>query len=321
MSSSLNKTINIPLEQGQEYLERCLRLTAQADLEAVLDRLILGDAFEVMPLLPAGFADLVIVDPPYNISKDYHGNRFNVMSSKSYEEYTEKWINAVKPLMNKNASMYVCCDWRSSMIIGSALERHFHIRNRITWQREKGRGSRKNWKNSMEDIWFVTNSGNYTFNIESVMQRRRVIAPYHENGSPKDWEKTSDGNFRNTCPSNFWDDISVPFWSMPENTAHPAQKPEKLLAKLILASSDSEDVVLDPFGGSGSTAVTACKLGRHFVSIEQNELYCVWAQRRLELAQTDKSIQGYADGVFWERNTAARLMKTTGRSRSNSRNP
>ena len=92
---------------------------------------------------------------------------------------------------------------------------------------------------------------------------------------------------------------------MPENTPHPTQKPEKLLAKLILASSSKGDLILDPFGGSGSTAVTAKKLNRHFVSVEQNPQYCVWAQMRLERAETDPSIQGYTDGVFWERNTLA----------------
>ena len=95
---------------------------------------------------------------------------------------------------------------------------------------------------------------------------------------------------------------------MSENTAHPTQKPEKLLAKLILASSNAGDVVLDPFLGSGSTSVTAKKLGRHFIGIEQNVQYCIWAEKRLEMAEEDKTIQGYADGVFWERNTG-RLQK------------
>ena len=138
--------------------------------------------------------------------------------------------------------------------------------------------------------------------------RRRVRAPYRTDGQPKDWEETPDGRFRNTCPSNFWDDISVPYWSMPENTAHPTQKPEKLLAKLILASSDPGGIVLDPFAGSGSTAVTAKKLGRRFVAIERSEQYCAWAEKRLELAETTPAIQGYADGVFWERN-AGRLPR------------
>ena len=90
---------------------------------------------------------------------------------------------------------------------------------------------------------------------------------------------------------------------MPENTDHPTQKPEKLLAKIILASSNPGDVVFDPFLGSGSTSVTAKKLGRHYAGIEMNEQYCAWAEKRLEMAGTDKTIQGYADGVFWERNS------------------
>ena len=100
----------------------------------------------------------------------------------------------------------------------------------------------------MEDIYFATNSpSDYTFNLDAVKIRRKVIAPYRVNGKPKDWEETESGNFRNTHPSNFWDDISVPYWSMPENTAHPTQKPEKLIAKLVLASSNEGDIVFDPF--------------------------------------------------------------------------
>ena len=100
-----------------------------------------------------------------------------------------------------------------------------------------------------------------------------------------------------------------PCCTMPENTAHPTQKPEKLIAKLILASSNENDVVFDPFLGSGSTSVTAKKLGRKYVGIEVNPQYCVWAEKRLEMAETDKTIQGYTDGVFWERNTGAAQKK------------
>ena len=148
-----------------------------------------------------------------------------------------------------------------------------------------------------------------SFNIDDVKTRRKVIAPYKDDGKPKDWEETSDGKFRNTYPSNFWDDISIPYWSMPENTAHPTQKPEKLLAKLILASSNKGDFVFDPFLGSGSTSVTAKKLGRNFCGIEMNQTYCAWAEYRLEKAELDKSIQGYVDGVFWERNTNSEQKK------------
>ena len=305
MKSKRNKTIDLPLSEGGEYLERCLRVTEPQTLPQVRDRVILGDMFSVLPLLPEACADLLIVDPPYNLTKDFHGSAFSAMSNEDYAAYTERWIAAVKPLLKPTASVYVCCDWQSSPVVGLALQKHFVVRNRITWQREKGRGAKRNWKNSMEDVWFATCGEDYTFRVEDVMLRRRVIAPYRENGEPKDWEETAQGSFRNTHPSNFWDDLSVPYWSMAENTPHPTQKPEKLMAKLILASSGPDALVLDPFGGSGTAAVTAKKLGRHFITVEQNPQYCVWAQMRLERAETDRTIQGYADGVFWERNTAA----------------
>ena len=310
MRSARNKTIDLTVDEGREYLDRCVTVTAPAALDAVLDKTILGDSFAVLPLLPRESVDLLIVDPPYNLDKAFAPDAgFSRMTDEAYAAYTERWIALVKPLLKPDASVYVCCDWQSSPVIGAALGRHFTVRNRITWQREKGRGAKQNWKNALEDIWFATCGRDYTFHVDAVMQRRRVIAPYRENGAPKDWEETADGAFRNTHPSNFWDDISVPYWSMAENTAHPAQKPEKLLAKLILASSDPGAVVLDPFAGSGSTAVTAKKLSRHYIGVEQNAQFCVWAELRLERAGTDRTIQGYADGVFWERNTAAMQKK------------
>lgn len=312
MKAERNKTIDFTLEEGQHYFERCVKLQCKAEFFQVIDKTIVGDTFDILPLLPEKSVDLLIVDPPYNLDKDFHGNKFKKTSGKMYAEYTEKWVKSVLPLLKDTASVYVCCDWQSSSEIHMVLKKYFNVQNRITWQREKGRGAKTNWKNAMEDIWFATMSKNYTFNVEDVKIRRKVVAPYKVDGQPKDWEKTEAGNFRNTYPSNFWDDISIPYWSMPENTAHPTQKPEKLLAKLILASSNPGDVVLDPFLGSGSTSVTAKKLGRHYIGIEQNPQYCAWTEKRLEMADEDKTIQGYTDGVFWERNTGA-VQKTKGK--------
>lgn len=304
--SEKNKTIDITVEQGKEYLDRCISLHNKTTIENVIDKTILGDTFDVLTKLPEKSIDLLLVDPPYNLDKEFHGNEFKSMSDDNYENYIDSWITALIPTLKDNASIYVCCDWKSSGAIERVLKKHFYVQNRITWQREKGRGAKANWKNGMEDIWFATVSKtNYTFNVDDVKIRRKVIAPYKQDGKPKDWEETAEGKFRDTCPSNFWDDISIPYWSMPENTAHPTQKPEKLLAKLILASTNKGDVILDPFLGSGSTSVTAKKLGRHYIGIEQNPQYCVWAEKRLEMAELDMSIQGYTDGVFWERNTSS----------------
>ena len=303
MKSIRNKTIDFSEEDGMQYIQRCISVNSDMSLEKVLDKTILGDTIDILKHLPPSSIDLLIVDPPYNLDKNFGGNKFRKMSDEEYEQYTEEWLLLVLPLLKDTASIYVCCDWQSSGAIERVLKKYLFVRNRITWQREKGRGSSNNWKNGMEDIWFATKTKNYVFNVDNVKIRRRVVAPYKENGKPKDWMENEEGKFRNTHPSNFWDDISIPYWSMAENTAHPTQKPEKLLAKLILASSNEGDVVLDPFVGSGSTSVTAKKLGRHFIGIEQNPQYCGWCEKRLEMADENKSIQGYTQGVFWERNT------------------
>ena len=299
-----NKTIDTPVSEGGAYLARCIRIdTPVAALDVVLDKTVLGDTLAVLPLLPERSVDLIIADPPYNLTKDFHGSTFSKTDAAAYEDYTRGWLEPALRLLKPAGSIYVCCDWETSLIIGRVLGDYCRVRNRITWQREKGRGARANWKNGMEDIWFATMSEDYTFNLEAVKLRRRVIAPYRVDGRPKDWVETAEGKFRDTCPSNFWDDITIPFWSMAENTAHPTQKPEKLIAKLLLASSNPGDVVLDPFLGSGTTSVVAKKLGRRYLGVEANAQYCLWAEQRLETAETDKTIQGYADGVFRERNT------------------
>ncbi|MDO4858891.1 MAG: site-specific DNA-methyltransferase [Thermoguttaceae bacterium] len=299
-----NKTIDTTLEEGHAFLDRCITVTRKVtDVAAVLDKTILGGTLQVSHLLPEESVDLIIADPPYNLTKSFNGTTFAKRNEVAYEEYTREWLLAVKPLLKKSGSIYVCCDWESSLTIGKVLGELFHVRNRITWQREKGRGAKANWKNGMEDIWFATNGRDYTFHLDAVKIRKKVIAPYRVQGQPKDWNETDQGNFRDTCPSNFWDDVTIPFWSMPENTAHPTQKSEKLIAKIILASSSEGDVIFDPFLGSGTTSVVAKKLKRHYIGIEIEPRYCLWAEQRLEMADKNPEIQGYVNGVFWERNS------------------
>lgn len=300
-----NRTLTLTNEQAKMYFERCVVHQDDFTADNIIDKTICGDCFKVLKDLPEKTVDLLIVDPPYNISKNYHGNVFKAKATSEYADFTQEWLELCLPLLTDTASVYVCCDWKSSLIIGPILEKYLNLRNRITWQREKGRGAKANWKNGMEDIWFATVSDkSYCFNLDDVMIRRRVIAPYKKDGKPKDWEETNTGKFRDTCPSNFWDDCTIPYWSMPENTDHPTQKPEKLIAKLLLASSSPGDLILDPFLGSGTTSVVAKKLGRHYIGIEQVPEYCAWCEARLEKAAEDRSIQGYSDGVFWERNSS-----------------
>lgn len=308
--AKLNRSLRLNKEEIKTYSTRLINLNKPAGLKKIINRIINQDIFEVIDLLPESFVDLLFIDPPYNISKKFNKVSFKEMDLVQYENYIDSWLVKSTKLLKPNASIYICGDWTSSPSIFKIGSKYFNVKNRITWEREKGRGAKTNWKNCTEDICFFTNSDKYTFNVEEVKLRRKVLAPYKdEKKNPKDWKKNIDGNFRDTYPSNIWNDISVPFWSMPENTDHPTQKPEKLLAKIILASSNKGDVVCDPFMGSGTTAVVAKKLGRKFVGVEIDEYYCCLAEKRLALAEKEKKIQGYEDGIFWERNTLQERKK------------
>lgn len=304
MRAERNRTINLEEHDILRLKENLLILDSKVNLEEITNKIIHQDIFGCIENLPDHFIDLLFVDPPYNLTKDFNSNKFREISSDEYEEWVDSWLKPLCRLLKQTASIYICGDWKSSSAIYRIMSRYFKVRNRITWEREKGRGAKINWKNCSEDIWFGTVSNEFFFNSNAVMLKRKVIAPYRdENRRPKDWSEENEGNYRLTHPSNLWTDISVPFWSMPENTDHPTQKPEKLLAKIILASSKEGDFIFDPFLGSGTTAVVAKKLGRKYCGVEIDELYCCLAEKRLEMAENDKSIQGYADDVFWERNT------------------
>ncbi len=300
-----NKTITITESEKIKLLQSVLvDVNSDLELSDIINKIILADIFSIYKHLPSNFVDLLILDPPYNLSKNFGKVDFKKSSIELYNEYLEKIIVSILHTLKDNATIYICGDWFSSTSIYAVAEKYFNIQNRITWQREKGRGAQRNWKNAHEDIWFCTKSKDYIFNVEQVKHRKRVIAPYRQDGKPKDWQETSDGNFRDTYPSNFWDDITIPYWSMAENTEHPTQKPEKLIAKLILASSNKNDFVFDPFLGSGTTAVVSKKLERSYLGIEIDKNYAAVAQKRIQ-SILDSTIQGYSDNVFWQRNIAA----------------
>lgn len=305
-----NRTVTLSDADRRRLKARLITIDRLGDEMDAPNGTIMGDYREVIPYLPQGFVDLLILDPPYNLNKCFNNQKFTKQPVDDYTEKLRRMFFCLKLTLKKTASIYICGDWHSSASIYTAASQFFTVRNRITWEREKGRGSKTNWKNSSEDIWFCTASDDYTFNVDAVKLRRRVLAPYKEDGQPKDWQDTGNGKFRDTAPSNFWTDITIPFWSMPENTDHPTQKSEKLIAKLILAGSNPGDFVLDPFAGSGTTAVVAKKLGRRYLGIDMDEEYCLLAEQRLEQADEDRSIQGYTDGIFWERNTHPEQKKS-----------
>lgn len=306
-----NRTLTISDDEKSLLLAQTINLSHAASVADIEGRIIHQDIFKCMTYLPNSFVDLLVIDPPYNLNKIFSETKFTRTSDVNYQEWLDSWMSQLVRCLKPTASIYVCCDWQSSGSMQAVLQKYFVVRNRITWEREKGRGAASNWKNCSEDIWFCTNSKDYFFDVEAVKLKKKVIAPYRDkSGAPKDWQETESGNFRLTHPSNLWTDISIPFWSMPENTDHPTQKPEKLIAKLILASSRVGDFVFDPFLGSGSTCVVAKKLNRRFSGVEMESEYCNIAVKRLSRADNDASIQGYHDGHFWERNSLSDQTKS-----------
>ena len=306
-----NQTLTLSETERENYVAETFTLAQETPVAQLANQILHQDALHALPYIPSRSIPLIITDPPYNRAKQYSSQAFTQRGHDDYMDWLDSWMKELARIATVNGSVYICSDWQSSLPIQLVAERYFTIRNRITWEREKGRGAKTNWKNCSEDIWFCTLSDEYYFNVDAVKMNRKVLAPYRtQDGTQKHWQKRPEGNFRLTYPSNLWTDSSIPFWSMPENTDHPTQKPEKLIAKLILASSQEGDLILDPFLGSGTTAVVAQKLGRQFIGIEREEEYCCLALKRLALAQSETGIQGYSHGVFWERNTPERLYKT-----------
>lgn len=308
--SPRNRTITLAEAEQIEYSQKLLKLDKPVSLFEVTNCTIHQDLLQILDFLPKQSVDLLFIDPPYNLNKTFNSSDFKKRDLDTYTEWLDQCFTGLERILKPTSSIYICSEWQSSPAVFEVIKSRFQIRNRITWEREKGRGASKNWKNASEDIWFCTVSDDYTFNVEAVKLKRKVIAPYTLDGSPKDWNITAQGNYRLTHPSNLWTDLTIPFWSMPENTDHPTQKPEKLVAKIILASSNPGDVIFDPFLGSSTTSVVAKKLGRRYFGVEIDQMYACVAEKRLRMAETEPNIQGYAEGIFWERNSLNQQVRS-----------
>ena len=222
-----NRTISCTEAERERLAPGVMRIGSPVSERDLAGQVVAGDICTVAKHLPSGFVDLLILDPPYNIAKEFNGRVFRKRPADEYRRWFQELVDLLAPTMKPDATLYVCSDWSTSALIFPVLEASFHLRNRITWERDKGRGAKRNWKNNTEDIWFCTRSEEYYFDVDAVKLKRKVLAPYRAHGKPKDWSEEQDGKFRLTHPSNIWTDITVPFWSMPENTDHPTQKPEK----------------------------------------------------------------------------------------------
>ena len=154
----MNRTITLSENELKSYRPRLHRIDRPVDLENIQDAILNQDLFDVLDWLPASFVDVLFLDPPYNLAKSFNSTRFTERSMSAYAEWLDPWFSKLMRTLKPTASVYICGDWRSSASVHLVAEKYLRVRNRVTWEREKGRGAKKNWKNCSEDIWFCTAS-------------------------------------------------------------------------------------------------------------------------------------------------------------------
>jgi DNA modification methylase len=232
------------------------------------NRFICGDAVAVMKELPSHSVDLVIADPPYNLGKDY-GNNKDEKARHQYEAFTQEWLTEAIRLMKPTASIYVFMGVRFISTLFRILEDDFKLtfNGWITWHYTQGMGRKRGFSPRHEDILYFTKGPEFTFNLDDV----RIPQKYFRKRN----------NMIGANPGDVWQFSHVHYCSA-ERQKHPTQKPEALMDRMIRASSDEGDVVLDPFAGSGTTCRVAEILRRRWIGIELNPEYIELSKRRLE---------------------------------------
>lgn len=236
------------------------------------NQLICGDAIEVISRLPSESVDLVIADPPYNLGKDYGNNR-DLKAWDEYGRFTDAWIEQAIRVLKPTGSIYVFMGVRFiSKLFVSLEEKHrLFFNSWITWHYTQGMGRKVGFSPRHEDILFFNKSRKFTFNLDDV----RVPQKYYRQRN----------NMAGANPGDVWQFSHVHYCSA-ERVEHPTQKPEALMERIIRASSNSGDLVLDPFVGSGTTSRVAAHLDRRWIGIDINPDYIALANRRIEEAGT-----------------------------------
>lgn len=241
-------------------------------------KIIHGDVLTSIKTLDAESIDLIFADPPYNIGKDFDGLKED-WSEESFLEWCYEWLEECYRVLKKNGTMYLMNSTENMPFLDIWCRKKFYIKSRIVWSYDSSGVQAKKYFGSLyEPILMMTKSkSDYTFNFEDIMVEaktgsQRKLIDYRKNPpQPYNTKKV---------PGNVWEYSRVRF-RMDEYENHPTQKPEALLERVIQASSNTDDIVLDPFSGSFTTCATAKKLGRKSIGIEINEEYVKVGIRRL----------------------------------------
>lgn len=236
------------------------------------------NALDGFQRIPDASIDLIIADPPYSLGKDY-GNESDKLKANDYLFWMQNWINAALPKLKPNGSLYIFLTWRFSPEIFVMLKQRMQMMNEIIWDRRVPSmgGSTRSFTSVHDTIGFFVNGKGYYFDLDAV----RI--PYDA--------ETKKARSRSIFVGAKWLEIGYnpkDLWSVsrihkcdPERADHPTQKPLEIIDRMINASCPPGGIVLDPFMGSGTTAVSAKRCGRNFVGFELNSDYCEIIQQRL----------------------------------------
>jgi DNA modification methylase len=236
------------------------------------NRFICGDAALSIKEFPAESVDLIIADPPYNLGKDYGNNR-DLRAWREYEKFTKTWLTEAVRTLKPSGTIYVFMGVRFISNLFLIMEEEFGLvlNGWITWHYTQGMGRKRGFSPRHEDILYFTKGDLFTFNLDEV----RIPQKYYRKRN----------NMSGANPGDVWQFSHVHYCSA-EREPHPTQKPEALMERMILASSNEGDLVLDPFVGSGTTCRVADALNRRWIGIDLNPEYIEMSQKRVQEKST-----------------------------------
>ena len=226
-----------------------------------------GSAIDLFASIENESIDLIIADPPYNLGKDY-GNNHDLKDFKEYLEFTRNWLTQAKRVLKPTGSIYVFSGFRFISYLFDILDRELGMifNSWIVWHYTQGMGKKKGFSPRHDDILLFNKSNRFVFNLDEV----RV---------PQKYFRTRN-NMRGANPGDVWK-FSHVHYSNPNRQKHPTQKPEGLIERMVLASSNKMDVVLDPFSGSGTTLRVCQQLERKSMGFELNPDFIEMTIKRL----------------------------------------
>ncbi|RDU65991.1 adenine-specific DNA-methyltransferase [Helicobacter didelphidarum] len=266
--------------------------------------LLLGDSLEILKNIESQSVDLIFADPPYGIGKDFGVSKDNWENAREYLEWCKIWIDECMRILKQNGTMYFMSSTQYMPFLDCYVSEKYFVINRIVWSYDSSGVQPKNkFSSSYEPILMITHSKNssYIFNVNDILIEAKTGAKR----GLIDYRKTPPKPYSHTkVPSNVWDFSRVRY-KMIEYENHPTQKPEALLNRIILASSNKGDIVLDPFAGSFTTCKVASDLGRKTIGIDNNEEFFKIGLRRCRVTDTYNN----------EKLTKVKIRKTSNKSK------